>query len=112
RARFFAQRSRICQLCVLAGFVAAGLFLDYGQRHEFPLVAFTVLLIGAALCRLASACCLAAHSEPQRILSASDQVSVRQVLRDLRGHEGAKLCWYLFAVQIAVQISGPYFAPF
>ncbi|MGE0759540.1 MAG: MFS transporter [Pirellulaceae bacterium] len=112
RARFFARRSRICQICVLAGFVVGGLFLDWGQRQAIPLIAFTVVLVVAACCRLASAWCLALHSEAPEQHRGTEQVSVGQVLKELRSNEGAKLCLYLFAVQIAVQISGPYFSPF
>lgn len=112
RARFFARRSHICQICVLTGFIGAGLFLEYGQQHGFALAAFSTVLVLAALCRLASAFCLTMQSDSSSTLATAETVGLRQIVRNLRENEGIKLCVYLFAVQVAVQIAGPYFSPF
>lgn len=112
RARFFAARSHVCQFGTLAGFVGAGLSLDYAQKHAYALEAFSLVLVTAAACRLASAYCLSQHSDPPPRKSAQQYVGLRHIIQDLREHEGIKLCVYLFAVQISVQIAAPFFAPF
>jgi MFS family permease len=112
RARFFASRSHVCQFGTLAGFVVGGLFLDYAQHHGFALAAFSLVLVVAAICRLLSAYCLSRHSDPPPRKSTQQHVGLRQIIQDLREHEGIKLCVYLFAVQVAVQIAAPYFSPF
>lgn len=112
RTRFFARRSRVSQFCLLVGFAAGGLLLAYAKRHAFVVTAFSVIFIASGVFRLVSAGALYRQSEPSAGRAAMGHKSLRQVLLGLRGHAGGRLLMYLFAVQIAVQLSGPYFAPY
>lgn len=112
RTRFFALRSRISQLCLLVGFAGGGLMLAYAERNAFVVAAFSVIFILSGISRLVSAGALYRQSEPSAGQAARGHKSLRQVLLNLRGHAGGRLLMYLFAVQIAVQLAGPYFTPF
>lgn len=112
RTRFFARRSRISQICLLTGFVTAGLLLEYGKGIDAAMLAFTGLFVTAALCRFASAGFLAAHSEPGRGRLIDEHISLAQWSRRLREHSGTRLLAFLFVMQASVYISGPYFTPY
>lgn len=112
RTRFFARRSRISQACLLFGFAAGGLLLADAERNAFVVTAFSSIFILAGICRLVSAGALYRQSEPSAGQAASGHKSLRQVTLGLRGHAGGRLLMYLFAVQVAVQLAGPFFAPF
>ncbi|MBI2481078.1 MAG: MFS transporter, partial [Planctomycetia bacterium] len=112
RTLFFAWRSRVSQFFLLVGFAAAGLLLAYAKRRAFVVTAFGVLFILAGLFRLVSAAALSRQSEPSAGRAAKGHKSLLQVTLGLRGHAGGRLLMYLFVVQIAVQLAGPYFAPF
>jgi MFS family permease len=112
RTRFFAQRVRISQLCVLVGFVIGGLLLEMGEASGWLLAVFAGLFLTAALCRLVSAFFLASQSEPSGGHLTRSHAGLREVIRHMRGHAGARLLVYLLAVQVGVQIAGPYFTPF
>jgi predicted MFS family arabinose efflux permease len=118
RTRFFAQRSRISQMCLLAGFVTSGLLLEYGKSHtseegtNWTLVVFGGLFITAAVCRFTSAIFLSRHSEPNRGKLIDEHISLAQWRKRLGEHSGAKLLLFLFAMQASVFISGPYFTPY
>lgn len=112
RTRFFAWRSRVSQSCLLVGFAAGGLLLAYAKRHAFVVTAFGFIFIVAGLFRLTSAAALYRQSEPSAGRAAKGHKNLRQVLLGLRGHAGGRLLVYLFAVQIGVQLAGPFFTPF
>lgn len=112
RTHFFARRVRMSQACSLLGFIIAGVWLQFGKASDQVLLAFASIFLVASACRFISAACLATQSEPSSGRLTQSQIGLRQVLGRLRGHAGARLLWYLFAVQAAVQISGPYFSPF
>ncbi|MCU0879816.1 MAG: MFS transporter [Pirellulaceae bacterium] len=116
RARFFACRARISQLCTLIGFAAGGLALHFaaqaGTAREYVLPAFvTIFLVGAG-CRFLSAGFLSRQSDPSRGHYQDRPVSLRQIVSQTSGDVGGRLVLYLLAMQTAVQISGPYFTPF
>ncbi len=112
RARFFAARTRVCQFATLIGFVIGGLALHAGKTTGHLLLAFVaVFLIGAA-CRFTSARFLSLQSEPSRGRYQPRQVPVTSLFKSTGKGAGAPLVIFLFAMQTAVQISGPYFAPF
>jgi MFS family permease len=120
RTRFFAHRARIGQACVLLGFILGALALQTGRqadligggRTSWLLVTFCGLFSVAALCRFASAGCLASQSEPTEGRFKDELIGLREWTGRLRGDAGARLLVYLLAVQVAVQISGPFFTPF
>ncbi|MBX3413890.1 MAG: MFS transporter [Pirellulales bacterium] len=112
RAPFFARRTRFSQAGVLVGFLAGGLLLQAGTAQGDPLTAFAILFGVALLSRSISSYCLASQSEPKSSIAAERYVGPLELLgRIRRGGDGALLL-YLLSVQVAVQISGPFFTPF
>ncbi len=112
RPRFFAFRTRGQQAAVFLGFLAGGLILQSAGTQDQLMRAFAMLFAGAGLCRLVSATVLAVQSEPTPIPPNMRPVPWREMLAHLRRHSGGRLLVYLFAVQAAVQMAGPYFTPF
>lgn len=112
RTRFFAGRVRISQVCILIGFVAGGFSLQSGKLGGHALLAFGMIFLVSAASRFASAWLLARQREPLRHRLQERYVTVRQLMSGEKSEAGAKLLAYLFAVQVAVFISGPYFVPF
>jgi MFS family permease len=120
RANFFACRARTSQVCVLLGFVAGGLALQAGQSsgplaghaHGWLLAAFAAIFLIGSACRFLSAGFLSRQSEPSRGKYHTRSVSLGQLFSVTNSDVGGRLVLYLLAVQVAVQISGPYFTPF
>jgi MFS family permease len=112
RTRYFAQRVRICQVFTLVGFAAGGLLLEAGKGRGWTVMAFTTLFLAAAASRFLSAMYLSRQSEPGAGEKTNGHAGLLDVLGRLRGHSGAKLLVYLIAVQISVQMAGPYFVPY
>lgn len=112
RAPFFAWRSRLGQAGVLAGFLVGGLALQYGKHLGHPLYAFAAIFSVAAACRLMSAKFLSVHSEPAVKSEHQRHVSIRKLWRRIRCGGSERMLLYFLAVQVAVQISGPYFTPY
>lgn len=111
RAHFFASRTRITQGGTLLGFVVGGFALQAGSGSSSgPLAAFACVFAAAGVSRLVSSWWLAQQSEsaPAR---THRQVGWTELLHRIRSRDGSLLI-YLLAVQVAVQISGPYFTPF
>lgn len=112
RAEYFARRTRISQVAVLAGFVIGGFSLQAGAQWGKPLLAFALLFVIAGACRSISAWFLASQSEPPLPAIGQRHVPAREFFtRVVRPGDG-RLLLYLLGVQAAVQISGPYFTPF
>lgn len=120
RAHFFAKRTRLQQLTVLAGFLGGGIALQLGKQYdlrlgtenEHTLQVFTVLFGLAFLCRIVSISFLASQSEPHPLLPDMRRLSPLQQLRQYRHSAGGKLLAYIVFVQFGIWISGPYFTPF
>jgi len=113
RARFFAARTRVCQMGTLLSFVLSGLLLQYSSvvAELSTQVAFSMLFFTAAGCRFCSVFFLSRHSEPP-CEHRDAPVGLIQLIGRLRGHAGARLLVYLLAVQTGVYISAPFFTPF
>ncbi|MGI9014783.1 MAG: MFS transporter [Phycisphaerales bacterium] len=112
RPRFFAQRARLAQICVLAGLIAGGLLLQYGAAHDRVLDAFAIMFLAAGIARLVSCVLLGSQSEPAPLPEGLRTIRIDQWIKRLgRGPDG-KLLRYLLIVQVAVQISGPFFTPY
>ncbi len=111
RARFFARRTKFTQIGMCVGFVAGGALLQFfGQNGSTTI--FAVLFFVAFLGRAISATCLALQTEPSVLRGELPSRPWKQVLANsLSGREG-RLLFYLWLVQGAAQISGPYFNPF
>ncbi len=113
RARFLAFRARISQACTLAGFAFGGLALQAGKSHGWLVAAFAGIFLIGSSCRFLSAWFLNRHSEPSRGRYSLRQVPPREVFfRSRKTGGGTPIVLYLLAMQAAVQISGPYFAPY
>jgi MFS family permease len=112
RARFFARRTRICQAATLVGFALGGLALQVGKDSGHLLAAFVIVFLCGSGCRFLSAWFLSRHSEHSRGRYDAQHVPPRRLLQPAGRTGGAALVLFLFAMQTAVQISGPYFAPF
>lgn len=112
RTRFFACRQRTSQICLLTGFVIGGLALQYGKAIQAELIVFTAIFLIAALCRSISGYFMARQSEPCGGKAIAEQVGFSQLFSNGRKVVGGRLLVYLLGMQIAVQISGPYFTPY
>jgi MFS family permease len=112
RARFFAARTRAAQGAIFLGFLLGGISLQWTSAHGRVLDTFAGLFAVAALCRLGSAWMLSRHSEPTPLPAKMREVPWRQMRQHLAGCSGGQLVIFLVVVQAAVQMSGPYFAPF
>lgn len=112
RAGFFASRTRASQAAILLGFLLGGIVLQWTSANSRVLTAFAALFAVAGLCRLGSVWMLTRHSEPTPIPEKMREIPWRQMRRHLAACSGGQLLVYLVVVQAAVQMSGPYFAPF
>lgn len=112
RAKYFAWRSRIGQVGLLVGFLAGGLTLQYGKNTGDVLWAFAAIFLVAGLCRSISAAFIYSQHEPPLVGPTTVSVSWWELIcRAWRGEHERMLVFFL-AVQVAVQISGPYFTPY
>lgn len=121
RTRYFAGRVRLSQFCLLIGFAGGGLLLQAGSLADdgalggiasWTLAAFVALLVTASICRLVSASFLARQSDPTTGPLDDERVRIVDWIGRLRRDAGARLVVYLLAMQVAVQISGPFFTPY
>ncbi|WP_202921568.1 MFS transporter [Anatilimnocola aggregata] len=108
RTKFFACRTRTGQAFTLLGFASGGLILHWAKSQGLVLHAFCAILFVAATCRLISGLALLCQSEPNRGRISDRHVPIRQLFAST-AKNGGTLVWYLLAMQVAVQISGPYF---
>jgi MFS family permease len=109
RSRFFARRSRIGQVAVLAGVLGGGAILHVGEESDRHLLAFAALFAIAGTARGISAWLLAHQSEPDPLVEA-DLVPGAPPLGRIPGVR--RLLAYLLTLQVGVQISAPYFTPY
>lgn len=112
RAPFFAMRTRLGQAGVLLGFIAGGAALQYGKYTELLLPAFVAIFAVASACRFLSGRYISRQTEPIAIHGEQRHVSPWELLSRIRKGRSERMLVYFLAVQVAVQISGPYFSPF
>jgi len=112
RSSYFAYRTRAAQAAVLVGLVGGGLLLNLADARGYPLIGFAALFGLAALFRLVSSWLLAAQSEPNRPAASERPLSLVTAFVRMSGREHRQLFAYLLAVQVAVQVSAPYFTPY
>lgn len=108
RTKFFSCRSRTGQAFTLLGFATGGFALHWAKGNDVILPAFCGILLTAAATRFLSGVALLWQSEPMRGRIADRHVPLRQLFAST-SKNGGTLVWYLLAMQMAVQISGPYF---
>lgn len=141
RPSYFARRTRMSQICTLLGLVAGGTMLQWADNRGYTLIGFATIFATAALFRIWSVSWLARHktpdshtaglnlrrpmvSQPEVASEPEIQPTVVDVEKSINrksakksgessvGISGVRLLSYLVAVQLMVQISGPYFAPY
>lgn len=112
RAKYFARRSRLSQMAVFLALVGAGFLLQYGRETDQLLNTFAILFCIAGAMRFISMLFLARQSEEEVDLTVTRLVSPVELVRRMARQADGKLIAYLLAVQVAIQISGPYFTPF
>lgn len=136
RTHFLACRSRIAQFCTMLGFLIGGVALQlaasrgevsygpasYGSamRGMAPISSTAALVLGtfcgiflvAALFRFGSVFFLAQHRERETMIPTFNRVSPRKLFGSDGKQLGGRIVLYLLAMQVAVQISGPFFGPF
>lgn len=112
RPGFFAFRTRTGQAAVLAGFMIGGFTLQYGKLEGNPLPYFAAIFAFAALCRVISAQYLIRQREAPADVRKPRAVSPGQLLGRIRAGSSERILLYFLAVQVSVQISGPYFTPY
>ncbi len=112
RAHFFAKRTRLQQLTVLAGFLAGGFSLQWGKQNGSTMIVFAVLFAIAFVCRCLSAFFLASQAEPLPLPDNMRRVPALEQLRGYRHSPGGRLLLYIVCVQFGVWISGAYFTPY
>lgn len=112
RAGFLAVRTRASQGAVFLGFLLGGLALQWGPHSHGVLPTFAVLFAVAGLSRAFSVWMLWRTNEPNPVPSNMKTLCWRDVRRHLAEGRGGRLLLYLVCAQAAVQLSGPFFAPF
>jgi MFS family permease len=112
RAPFFAMRTRVGQAGTLLGFLTGGAALQYGKHSGNVLEAFAVIFTVAGVCRCLSARFISRQSEAGAMHAEQQHVGFGELCSRIRSGSSERLLLYFLAVQVAVQISGPYFSPF
>ncbi len=112
RARYFASRSRAAQVVLLLTLVGAGLTLHFGEHGGSGTWIYGALFLLAALSRLASTWCHTRISEPVPMPPGNRSVPFRSFLRGPKAVSGGRLLLYMLCLQVCVQVSGPFFAPY
>lgn len=119
RTTYFAQRNRLSQFGVFAGFVVGGLVLQFAEPRGLTLPAFAILFALAATFRLLSTACLWACREPHRPPGVDDgaprqplPARVAAAVRGMWGRPSGALVVYLCCFVFGAQFAGPYFTPY
>jgi predicted MFS family arabinose efflux permease len=109
---FFAQRTRLGQLSLLAGVLVAGATLQLAREAGAPVQGFALIFLAAGLARWLSANALASQSEPVRMRSNFHIVGPRALLRDHTVGAYARLLLLMLSLQTSVHVAAPYFSPY
>jgi len=112
RARFFALRTRLTQVAVLAGLLVGGWILERGKADGTPMLAFALIFGVAACARLTSAAFLLRHSDPRRTPPPMRVISPVKLFRAFDTRADARLLTYMLSVTLTTQLAAPYFTPF
>ncbi len=137
RAPFFAFRTRLAQFGMLAGVIGGGLALQWGRGKGiaidigdlhfslmsaapngvrgdgYELTVFGAMFVIAAAARFVSASCLATQSDARMLPHFRDHKPSNTTKRPrLLTSANKRLLSYVFMMQGAVYLSGPYFAAY
>jgi MFS family permease len=112
RARFFASRTRFVQLGLVVGFVSGGVLLQFGKLHGYVVIPFSVLFLAAATSRLVSAYKLNSQSDISKLPKKPNVAPWTDFWTIATQGGNGRVILYVLAMQLACQISGPYFTPY
>ncbi|MEA5614541.1 MFS transporter [Nodularia spumigena] len=112
RAKYFASRTRAAQAVMLVSLIGAGLILHFGRHGDSYSWVYGALFIIAGLSRLGSTWCHTRISEPVPMPPGQRTVPFRNFLRGPKAVSGGRLLLYMLALQVCVQVSGPFFGPY
>lgn len=116
RAPFFAMRSRVGQAGLAAGFIIGGITLEFGKKiapaKQYLLPAFGVMFLVAAAARFYSALLVRSQHEAPAEDSHVRHVPFREICRRIKAGGSERILLYFLSVQLCIQCSGPYFAPY
>ena len=111
RAPYFACRNRLSQLGMLVGVIGGGMSLHYAKPAGLELNVYGAMFLIAAGARFLSSRCLAAHSDVRMIATPEFSDAAAKKPRLLTSNN-KRLLSYVFMMQGAVYLSGPFFAVF
>lgn len=121
RTPYFAQRNRLGQFGVFAGFVIGGLVLQLGAARGATLIAFAALFALAGVSRLLSTACLVACREPRPPVAAAEGLpappaglpaKLAAALRGMAAKPAGTLVAFLCCFMFGAHFAGPYFTPY
>src|SRR5690606_3482490 len=111
RAHYFARRSRRAQFGVVGGLVGTGLLLQRHAENLGPL-ANAIPFEAAELARLIRGYYIYHQIETDPLPREPSTARFGERAKRLMQGPGGRVLTYMLALQIAVQISGPFFAPY
>jgi MFS family permease len=112
RAGYFARRTRLGQVSLVAGIVLGGWALNRSAGSNLVLPTFAGIFAVAAISRLISVFALACQREPKPPMRVDRPAPFRQTWAELCRIPARRLFVFLFLVQASVMISGPFFNAF
>jgi MFS family permease len=110
RGRYFGRRNKICGGIALVATIIAAFILDFFKTKGLVLIGFSVLFLVACIARLISAFLFTKHCEPNLKLEKGYYFSFWQFLKKARGNNFGRFVIYVSAMNLAVNIAGPFFA--
>ena len=114
RPRYFAWRSRLAQVGVLAGLIGGGFVLQYGRASGMELWAFGAMFVVSAAARLCSALFLSLQSEmppdtEERVAAVPSKARSQSSSSTSSAVPQRSLTVYLLDMQAGVFVAGPFF---
>lgn len=112
RGEYFGRRSRFMSVAAFGSLCLAGMILHRMEQAGNVGVGFAIVFSIALVARLISASYLFRMKEPTYVPRAEDQFSIWQFIRDGRKTNFGRFVAYTAFIHFAVQISGPFIAPY
>lgn len=112
RGQFFALRNRYISIFTLISMIGAGLLLELGKRINLTQVTLITIFLCASFARFNSTRWLTRHEEPPLIKKPEDSFSFWQFISRTRHSNFTKFVVFLGCMNLAFNISGPYYAVF
>jgi MFS family permease len=112
RARFFANRARICQASLFATVLTGGLLLHWGRGEQTGLAIFGLLFAIALCARSVSAWFLGRQSELPGLAERHQTLRPAAMLESIRMAGSGRVLVYLLVMQAVVNVASPFFTPY